>query len=218
MRLGVPPRTSDTVALPAPRPATGDIPLPAALPTESRRWYFAEGSTRAPFDVSFALQNPNPLPTVAHFLFLGTDGKQTPFDMRPAEPRDDPFQPGLRPPVRNVWLRAIDRLPDDPALHRYLLAYASDFIQRLGSPAEREKRPLAGKAPLVFHLGLDGDEAGLVAAAFVDRAFAGRRPNFQHEYRLVGPLSRFQERAMRRGIHVHVQPLTDWNSLASQER
>jgi acyl-CoA thioesterase-2 len=25
-----------------------------------------------------------------------------------------------------VWLRTIGRLPDDPALHRYLLAYASD--------------------------------------------------------------------------------------------
>jgi acyl-CoA thioesterase-2 len=26
-----------------------------------------------------------------------------------------------------VWVRAVDPLPDDPALHRYLLAYASDF-------------------------------------------------------------------------------------------
>jgi acyl-CoA thioesterase-2 len=26
-----------------------------------------------------------------------------------------------------MWYRAIDTLPDDPALHRYLLAYASDF-------------------------------------------------------------------------------------------
>jgi acyl-CoA thioesterase-2 len=31
------------------------------------------------------------------------------------------------PPLRHVWLRAIDTLPDDPALHAYLLAYASDF-------------------------------------------------------------------------------------------
>src|SRR5207248_2332227 len=49
---------------------------------ESRRWYFAEGSTRTPFDVSFALQNPNPVATTAHFLFLTADGKPTPFDMR----------------------------------------------------------------------------------------------------------------------------------------
>ena len=25
-----------------------------------------------------------------------------------------------------VWLKTVERLPDDPALHRYLLAYASD--------------------------------------------------------------------------------------------
>jgi acyl-CoA thioesterase-2 len=27
----------------------------------------------------------------------------------------------------NVWFRATDRLPDDPAIHRCVLAYASDF-------------------------------------------------------------------------------------------
>jgi len=26
-----------------------------------------------------------------------------------------------------IWLRAVGKLADDPALHRYLLAYASDF-------------------------------------------------------------------------------------------
>jgi hypothetical protein len=81
LRLGVTPRTTDVVALQPNRPANADIPPPSPLPNESRRWYFAEGSTRAPFDVSFALQNPNPQPTVAHFLFLGTDGKQTPYDL-----------------------------------------------------------------------------------------------------------------------------------------
>ena len=82
LRLGVPPRTTDTVVLQPPRQAMADVPPAQPLPNESRRWYFAEGSTRAPFDLSFALQNPNPQPTVAHFLFLGVDGKQTPFDMR----------------------------------------------------------------------------------------------------------------------------------------
>ncbi|MGI9149319.1 MAG: DUF5719 family protein [Chloroflexota bacterium] len=82
LRLGVPPRTPDAVTAPPSRPATADIPPPPPLPNESRRWYFAEGSTRPPFDVSFALQNPNPQPTLAHFLFVTPDGKQTPFDMR----------------------------------------------------------------------------------------------------------------------------------------
>jgi acyl-CoA thioesterase-2 len=34
--------------------------------------------------------------------------------------------PSKRPAHRQVWLRANGKLPDDPALHRYLLAYASD--------------------------------------------------------------------------------------------
>jgi acyl-CoA thioesterase-2 len=49
-----------------------------------------------------------------------------PFEMRPVELVDDPLRPSPQPPHRMVWLRAAGRLPDDPALHRYLLAYASD--------------------------------------------------------------------------------------------
>jgi hypothetical protein len=82
LRLGITPPSTDTVALAPPRPASGDIPPPPPLPNEQRHWYFAEGSTRAPFDVSFAVQNPNPTPTVAHFLFLAADGsKPTPYDL-----------------------------------------------------------------------------------------------------------------------------------------
>ncbi len=50
---------------------------------------------------------------------------ERPFEMRPTE-WDDPFQPEVRPPRRMVWLRTAGKLPDNPALHRYLLAYASD--------------------------------------------------------------------------------------------
>ena len=39
----------------------------------------------------------------------------------------DPLRPRVADPHRRMWYRAIDQLPDDPALHRYLLAYASDF-------------------------------------------------------------------------------------------
>jgi acyl-CoA thioesterase-2 len=48
------------------------------------------------------------------------------IETRGVEPRD-PFHPAVNPPRRHLWLRAIDGLPDDPALHGYLLAYASDF-------------------------------------------------------------------------------------------
>lgn len=51
---------------------------------------------------------------------------ERPIEIRPVEVRD-PLSPRPSPPRRHMWYRAIDRLPDDPALHRYLLAYASDF-------------------------------------------------------------------------------------------
>jgi len=49
-----------------------------------------------------------------------------PIEIRPIESYN-PLRPEKRPPYRGVWFRAVDRLPDDPAVHRYLLAYASDF-------------------------------------------------------------------------------------------
>lgn len=51
---------------------------------------------------------------------------ERPIESRPVEPLD-PLKPRIRPPQRAVWYRAQGTLPDDPALHRYLLAYASDF-------------------------------------------------------------------------------------------
>jgi acyl-CoA thioesterase-2 len=51
---------------------------------------------------------------------------ERPIEARSIEPVN-PIEPGVRPPSRRVWVRAVDPLPDDPALHRYLLAYASDF-------------------------------------------------------------------------------------------
>ncbi|KPJ78274.1 MAG: palmitoyl-CoA hydrolase [Deltaproteobacteria bacterium SG8_13] len=49
-----------------------------------------------------------------------------PIEIRPIDPIN-PFSPEKRAPVRYSWIKAIDRMPDDPAAHQYLLAYASDF-------------------------------------------------------------------------------------------
>lgn len=49
-----------------------------------------------------------------------------PIELRPVDPFT-PFELLRRKPQNYCWLRAIDRLPDDPAVHRYMLAYASDF-------------------------------------------------------------------------------------------
>jgi len=51
--------------------------------------------------------------------------KPRPFEVRPVDP-SDPLQPSKQPARRMVWLRTNGKLGDDSALHRYLLAYASD--------------------------------------------------------------------------------------------
>lgn len=50
-----------------------------------------------------------------------------PIELRPVELEDDPIHPSKEPPRRMVWLKARGQLPATPALHAYLLAYASDF-------------------------------------------------------------------------------------------
>lgn len=49
-----------------------------------------------------------------------------PFEFRSVYPRDE-LHPAKRPPHNQVWVRLIDQIPDDPILHRSLLAYVSDF-------------------------------------------------------------------------------------------
>lgn len=49
-----------------------------------------------------------------------------PIEIRPVYPRD-PFKPEKRKPDKYAWFKAIDKMPDDPVIHQYLLAYASDF-------------------------------------------------------------------------------------------
>lgn len=49
-----------------------------------------------------------------------------PIEARPVQP-NNPMSPVVRDPHLKVWYRAARALPDDPALHCYLLAYASDF-------------------------------------------------------------------------------------------
>ncbi len=52
--------------------------------------------------------------------------RERPIEMRPVEPIDL-FSRAPRKPVRHVWFRTVDSLPDDPDLHRNLLAYMSDY-------------------------------------------------------------------------------------------
>jgi len=51
---------------------------------------------------------------------------ERPIEIRPVQPFNI-LAPRPAPPRRQLWFRATGALPDDPAVHRYLLAYASDF-------------------------------------------------------------------------------------------
>lgn len=49
-----------------------------------------------------------------------------PIEIRPVRMLN-PLNPRPSEPVRHVWFRAAGRMPDDLRVHKYLLAYASDF-------------------------------------------------------------------------------------------
>jgi acyl-CoA thioesterase-2 len=49
-----------------------------------------------------------------------------PIEIRPVT-RINPFAPEPCEPIKHVWFRAAGELPDEPQLHKLLLAYASDF-------------------------------------------------------------------------------------------
>lgn len=86
-------------------------PMPEATPPEA---------LRSEVELARALGDRIPAPLRA----MAT--AERPIEVRQVQPLNA-LRPEARPPQRLVWFRAIDALPEDPALHRYLLAYASDF-------------------------------------------------------------------------------------------
>jgi acyl-CoA thioesterase-2 len=84
-----------------------DAPAPETLETDQAR--FAALADRLP-----------------KFVIDGATAER-PIELRSVGPEDHELVPTKRPARRMVWLKAIAPLPDDPALHAYLLAYASDF-------------------------------------------------------------------------------------------
>ncbi len=51
---------------------------------------------------------------------------ERPFEFRPVEPIHV-IAPPRAAPVRHIWVKTVDKLPDDPDLHRNVLAYVSDY-------------------------------------------------------------------------------------------
>lgn len=83
-----------------------DVPPPEGLPS----------------DLELLRRNAHLIPERLHEKFLG----DKPIEIRPVEPVD-PFAPHAREPLKHVWFRADGLMPEDPQVHKYLLAYASDF-------------------------------------------------------------------------------------------
>ena len=79
------------------------------------------------FDVSEELLDKVPM-KMRRFLT-----EQRPFEFRPVEEVGF-LEPQIRPPRSHCWIRAVDRLPDDLALHQNLTAYVSDY-ELLGASA-----------------------------------------------------------------------------------
>ena len=84
-----------------------DAPPPLEVPTEQER--LGASLAKLPAYVRDRLTAPSP------------------FEVRVVNAADDPLSPTPREPRRMVWLKTRAVLADDPSLHRYLLAYASDY-------------------------------------------------------------------------------------------
>lgn len=86
--------------------AMPSVPPPEALPSE--------------LDLVRAMADRIPEPLRSIYT------QDRPIDFRPVAPVD-PFAPEIREPAKQVWFRALGRMPDDPILHQAVMAYASDY-------------------------------------------------------------------------------------------
>jgi acyl-CoA thioesterase II len=84
-----------------------EVPAPETLPTESE--LRARDAVKLPEALRAVVTRPRPI------------------EIRPVFPRKW-FEPVATDPVQHSWFRASATLPDDPAMHRAVLAYASDMM------------------------------------------------------------------------------------------
>lgn len=82
----------------------------------------APGPEGVPSELELARQIEDQIPESLRALAICRKA----IEIRPVDLIDN-FTPEKRKPLRYKWIKAIDRLPDDPVVHQYMLAYASDF-------------------------------------------------------------------------------------------
>jgi acyl-CoA thioesterase-2 len=89
--------------------AMPDVPAPDTLPTEAE----------------LMARFRDVMPPAVRTYFE----RERPIELRPVDLRRFGARPGDPPvaPVQHVWMRAASPLPDDPAVHRAVLAYLSDM-------------------------------------------------------------------------------------------
>ncbi len=75
-----------------------------------------------PSDIELLRRKAHLIPEAVRDKFLC----DKPIEIRPVTVVD-PFDPKSCEPVKSVWFRANGLVPEDPQVHRYVLAYASDF-------------------------------------------------------------------------------------------
>lgn len=73
-------------------------------------------------DLDFYQQHAAQIPASLRSKFIC----EKPIDMRAVD-FQNPFEPQVSAPKRYVWFKANGQMPDDLRVHKYLLAYASDF-------------------------------------------------------------------------------------------
>jgi acyl-CoA thioesterase-2 len=81
-----------------------------------------EGPEGLPNEFELRQQLASLLPEKIRSSFV----QERPIEIRPVNPVN-PFAPTKQEPHRYHWMRAQDKLPDDPLLHQCALAFASDF-------------------------------------------------------------------------------------------
>jgi acyl-CoA thioesterase-2 len=86
-------------------------PMPEVPPPES-----------LPSDIELLRRKAHLIPEQVRDKFLC----DKPIEIRPVTVVD-PFDPKVCEPIKSVWFRADGQMPEEPRVHRYVLAYASDF-------------------------------------------------------------------------------------------
>jgi acyl-CoA thioesterase-2 len=80
------------------------------------------GPEGLPSDLELLSRHAHRMPERVREKFLC----EKPIEMRPVA-YYDPFEPTASEPIKHVWFRANGLLPEDQQVHKYVLAYASDF-------------------------------------------------------------------------------------------